>query len=532
MTTPPNHKIWQPRTAGGVFWQALLLGALIALLLATTTAQRGDVFVGGRVYFVDADCYARMSRVEQVMAHPLQSIRHHDFENFPTGIDTHATAPLDGLIAALAVAMTPFSPQALDLAGAWISPLLGVATLLALWTWSTRARLPFRHAMLLLLAVSPIVTQAFRLGRPDHQSLLLFLMAVGLAAEWNLWSRPTTRTAVAWGIAWGLALWTSLYEPLIVFVLLLGLRGALLRQALFTRQWMIGGIVAVAIFALGVLFDGWRVAAPSPEVAKYFAAWSRSIGELAHLSPLSAQFVGWLGWLAPALPILLAWRFVKIREARVIAALVLLLATYGLTCWQIRWGCYFALVAAMALPWALAAIPSSALAWTAFAFSLLPIARQWDALLYPDEAGLAARVEQREDYAQLREVAQALVSNERTGILAPWWLSPPLAYWSGQPCVAGSSHEGIAGIVDTARFYLATDPAAAREILRRRDIRYIVAYEPDRVLGTSAALLDETPRAGTVAELLYRGQTQDFPWLAVAYATLWYKIYEVKRDGL
>jgi hypothetical protein len=501
-------------------------------MLATTTAQREDVFVNGHVHFVDADCYARMSRVELTLAHPLQSIRHHDFENFPIGIDTHATAPLDLLIASLAVAISPFSPQALDLAGAWISPLLGLATLLGLWLWSTRARLPFRHAMLLLLAASPIMAQAFRLGRPDHQSLLVALMAAGLAMEGNLWSRPTRRAAVVWGAAWGLALWTSLYEPLIVFALLLILRGALLRRAMFTRPWAIAGITVVAVFGFGVVFDGWRVAAPSPEVAQYFQNWSRSIGELAHLSPLSAQFPGWLGWLAPVLPFLLGWRFAKTRDARALLALILLLATYGLTCWQIRWGCYLALVAAMALPWALAAIPSGALAGTVFVLSLLPLARQWDGLLYPDEAQLTARVEQRTDYEQLREVAQALVSNERTGILAPWWLSPPLAYWSGQPCVAGSSHEGLAGIVDTARFYLATDPAVAREIVRRRNVSYIVAYEPDRVLGTSATLLDEPVRAGTVAELLYGGQTQEFPWLALAYATPWYKIYEVKRDGL
>jgi hypothetical protein len=512
--------------------RVLWLLLLASVMLVTTTAQKPDVFVAGQIYFVDADCYSRMSRVEQVMAHPLQSIRHHDFENFPGGIATHTTAPLDWLIALLALVLSPFSPQALDLAGVWISPLLGLATLIVLWVWSSRERLPCRHAMLLLLAVSPIVVQAFKLGRPDHQSLLLFLMAAGLAAEWNLWRRQSRRDAVVWGTAWGLALWTSLYEPLVIFGLLLVLRLALLRRKSFTRDWAIGWGVTLGIFVIGVLFDGCRVSAPSAETAQYFARWSRSIAELAHLPPLSPQFFGWLGWLAPVLPFLLAWRYWQTRDPFLLATLVLLLATYGLTCWQIRWGCFFVLTAAMALPFALTAIPSRALAWTLFIFSLLPVARQWDTLLYPPDSVVSARTEQREDYRLLRETANAVVSDERTGILAPWWLSPPLAYWSGQPCVAGSSHESLPGTVDASRFYLTADPAVARDILTRRGVRYVVAYEPSRVLGTSALLLDEPARRDSLGAILYNMPTLAPPWLAMVYSNPYFKIYEVKNDGM
>lgn len=505
---------------------------LCGLMLAATTAQRSDVFVDGRVYFVDADCYARMSRVEQVLQHPLQSIRHHDFENFPQGIATHATAPLDWLIALLALCLSPFGAQSPDLAGAWVSPLLGLATLVVLWAWSTRARLPYRHAMLALFAISPIVVQAFRLGRPDHQSLLLFLMAAGLAAEWSLWSRPARAAAIIWGSAWGFALWTSLYEPLIVFALLLVLRFALLRRKAIDREWLIGWAVALGIFGAAILIDGWRVSEPSPETARYFFNWSRSIAELAHLPPLSPQFPGWLGWLAPALPLLLVWRFVKTREPQLLALLALVLATYGLTCWQIRWGCYLALVFAMALPFALAAIPSRAAAWTAFALCLLPLAGQWDSLLHPDESAMEARAEQRADYKLLRETAMALVSGERTGILAPWWLSPPLAYWSGQPCVAGSSHESLPGIVDTARFYMATNTDDARKILTRRNVSYVLAYEPSRVLGTSASLLDEPARRDSLGAILYDTPVLAPPWLEVVYSNPYFKVYEVKPDGI
>jgi hypothetical protein len=515
------------RMMRGMFLRLAGLLILAGLMLATTTAHRDYVFVQGGVYFIDADCYSRMSRVSQVMQHPLQSITRHDFENFPQGIDTHTTAPMDWTIALLAIAFSPFSKQALDLAGAWISPLLGLATLVALWAWSTRERLPYRHAMLLLVAVSPILVQAFKLGRPDHQSLLLLLMSIGLAAEWKLWKSPTRRIAIAWGAVWGLALWTSLYEPLIVFGLLLVLRAALLRHKILTREWLAGWIAFAGVFGFGILVDGWRVSRPSPEVAQYFASWSKSIGELAHLSPVSAQYFGWLGWLAPALPFLLAWRFWKTREPILLTLLVLALATYGLTCWQIRWGCYLALVVAMALPFALAAIPSRAAAWTLFALSLIPLTRSWDALLYPEAPIAAARDEQRLDYVRLHEAASALISNDRTAVLAPWWLSPPLAYWSGQPCVAGSSHESLPGTVDTARFYLSTDPDKAREILKRRNVSYVVAYEPSRVLSTSSSLLGEPAARNSLAATIYNSPVLAPRWLTPVYSNPFFRIYAV-----
>lgn len=514
------------------WWRIAGLLVLAVVLLGTTTAQRQNVFSGGGVTFVDADCYARMTRVARVLEHPFRSIRHHDFENAPDGIATHTTAPLDWLIAALAVALSPFTPQALDLAGAWISPLLGLATLLVLWLWSTRERLPYRHAMLLLVAVSPILVQAFKLGRPDHQSLLLFLLAAALTAEWTLWSRPSRQAALAWGAAWSVALWTSLYEPLVLFVLLLALRLALLRRRTLEKPWPLAwGVLGVGV-AFALLFDGWRVSAQAPEVAEYFERWSLNIGELAHLSPFSAQFPGWLGWLAPTLPFLLAWQFWKSRDTRLVALLALLLATYALTCWQIRWGCFLVLVAAMALPFALAALRWRAAAWTAFALSLWPVAAQWDALLFPNEEQQEARAEWREDYAELHALSGWLKTQPPGTVLAPWWLSPPIAYWSGHPCVAGSSHESLPGIVDTARFYFATDPGQAHEIAHHRDVRYVVAYEPDRVLGTAAALLDEPTPRGSLGEILYRVPSLAPSWLRLVNASAYFKLYEVRSDGL
>ena len=77
------------------------IALLSAVILATRCANYQDVFVAENVYFVDADCYARMTRAEMVREKPGLIIRHHAFENFPQGTTPHTTAPLDYLIVAL-----------------------------------------------------------------------------------------------------------------------------------------------------------------------------------------------------------------------------------------------------------------------------------------------------------------------------------------------------------------------------------------------------------------------------------------------
>ena len=69
-----------------------------ALVIVTRCANYGDVFFGGQINFVDADCYSRMTRARICFEHPGTIVRRHDFENFPIGISPRTTAPLDYLI--------------------------------------------------------------------------------------------------------------------------------------------------------------------------------------------------------------------------------------------------------------------------------------------------------------------------------------------------------------------------------------------------------------------------------------------------
>ena len=213
-----------------------------------------------------------MTRAQMVAEHPGMIIRHHDFENFPQGVKTHTTAPLDYLIVSLksvvAISLHFFDPQkstslhsqALDIAGALIGPLLGTlgTVFVAVWAWSLRFR--FWGIPLLVYALSPILVHGTVLGRPDHQALLILLLTVALGAEIALVRPtldPTTSSAtrqsfwsVVSGLFWALSLWVSVYEPLVLLatVVIIGL--AFDRRSIFSHERRRGWVVFLISLAL------------------------------------------------------------------------------------------------------------------------------------------------------------------------------------------------------------------------------------------------------------------------------------------
>ena len=215
--------IWDGDVVRGIL-NIIEIAVLSILILATRCANYQDVFVAGNVYFTDADCYARMTRVRMCSEHPGLILRHHDFENFPAGTTPHTTAPLDYLILALSILLKPFNAHTIDLAGALISPLAALLGGWFLWWWSVKLR--YRWVMLILYAISPILVHGTALGRPDHQSLLMLLVMVAVCAEWSRAEAADTATNLRkWslisGIAWGLAIWSSAYESLVLFLLVM-----------------------------------------------------------------------------------------------------------------------------------------------------------------------------------------------------------------------------------------------------------------------------------------------------------------------
>jgi hypothetical protein len=501
---------------------------LTALILAPRCANYQDVFAGGNIYFTDADCYARMTRVHLCAQHPGLIIRHHDFENYPAGTTPHTTAPLDYLILGLSILLKPLSAQPIDLAGAFISPLFALLGGWFLWWWLGQMRFSFRWTALILYAISPILVHGTELGRPDHQSLLVLMVTIGVCAEWSLVSTKSTGWGVVSGTSWGLAIWVSVYEPLVLLVLLLACRavgpssprrvfdrtGSKRRRVLrpivtphsglaTAKSRRIGWIVFLAIVAVALAIEQRLPSLSLFRSDALLRNWSHTIGELASVSPLNPIWFRWAGYMVVIAPILI-WFGCRTRIRLPLFIILLLVATFGLTTWQARWSYFFVSIFVIALPRLLEPIKLRSVVWLAFFLSILPVLRDWDERLWPNESVLAARIEQRNESAQLRELALTIRSSEIHPFLAPWWLCPEIAFWSDQPGVAGSSHESLDGIADTARFLLAQNEDEAREILNKHKVNWVFAYDSDRTEISSAAILGTPAREHPLCRMIDR----------------------------
>jgi hypothetical protein len=205
-----------------------------------------------------------------------------------------------------------------------------------------------------------------------------------------------------------------------------------------------------------------------------------------------------------------------------------------LTLWQIRWGYFLAMIYAMSLPFQFQVFRKPWVAWGLFVCSLFPVMQAWDTLLFDDKVR-AQIFEQKLDAAILRDTAEHLKSGETLPVLAPWWFSPALAYWSGQPGVCGSSHESLPGIVDSAQFYVTSDPDEALKILRAHGVKRVIAYDPERVLQKLAVLVDKPASESSMAAVLYERPHSAPDFLKFEYAHPRYpafKIFKVEDPGV
>ena len=528
MCPPPLHKMLGKICSLKKMFPILREGAWIVILLVVAfgafTCNRDSVFFDDAIYFLDGDCFSRMTRVRMIEEGGLRSIRHHEWENFPEGTTPHTTMPLDALIAGLSQILRPFSERHLALAGAWISPLLGVGLLVFLAVWSAAARLPYRHAMLLLVAVSPIMAHGFQLGRPDHQSLLVLLLGVALAGEVEIWRGREKGWRYVSAAAWALALWVSLFEPLILLGVVLLARGLCRgrhsqEEAKNTKGWAWPLLLFFGILAVTLWVDGWRAASFHPA----FARWALNIGELR-----SAGWTGifsWCGWLFPVAPVLLAWRWIRGREKLCGLWLSLVVVTAGLSFYHARWGYFLALIFAMSLPWILPSLRKPWLAWLVYFISLWPVAAEWDRRLYPEDEAFRARVENIADAVALREAALSLCERPAGGVVAPWWFCPAIVWWSGQPCIGGTSHQSLPGIVESCEFYIGE--STDLEFLQQRKVGYILVYEPDRLISNSEQILGRSATGPTIAERLYSAREEPPVGLKKIFANRFFKVYEV-----
>ena len=147
------------------------------------------------------------------------------------------------------------------------------------------------------------------------------------------------------------------------------------------------------------------------------------------------------------------------------------------------------------------------LAAAIFIIALFPIARSWDRMFTDEE--LARRMENRVELVELHAIALKCDGP----FLAPWWFSPALSYWSRQPGVGGSSHESIEGVIESAKFFGTQSAEEVAQIFKKRNVRWIVAYDADRVARNSSQILEHPISPGAFCFLLDRRPSEAPPFL-------------------
>jgi len=299
-----------------------------------------------------------------------------------------------------------------------------------------------------------------------------------------------------------MALWVSLYEPLLLFAGLLASLAITARAQLLSRPRRIGWCLLGVVLLLAALVEQRWPQLPDPALRPFFVHWSATIGELSAVSLTNAIWLQWFGALIVLAPALLVW---TMRRRTIPAAFVLLFAlTFLLTIWQARWGYFFVMIFALVLPACLSVFRNRIAGWIVIAISWYPILKDWDERLWPNEFQTALIAERRAEGVAWRQAA-AQVDGP---FLAPWWWSPAVAYWSGQPGVAGSSHEALDGIEKSARFFLASDPETAQAILQKNEVAWVLAYDADRTVANSALVLGVPAPANPLGRVLDRTPSQ------------------------
>jgi hypothetical protein len=527
MTFCPRTVLWV------VFFIVLTLAARCANFRSTfVTTPQGQL----QVYYLDGDCYSRMTRVREILQ-GWGVIHYHMFENYPIGIYPHTTAPMDYLIVLLALLLKPFTPYYIDIAGAIVSPILGVMTTAFLALWARELNQQYRKLMLLMVSLSPILVHGQSLGRPAHHSLQIFLLAVGIGAELIMARAPQIKWSIISGIAWGLALWVSLYEPLVMFLVLYLTKFIFYRPKLFVKERLYGLGVMALILAIAYALEGkylvrgFYAEMHDPILRAYFPNWAATIAEMSQTSVMSDLLQRWVGWGLLVSPLLL---IARLRDTkRSLLLLALLVTTFAFTLYQIRWGYFFALVYVMSLPWQLSLFKRKWLVYLLFGLSLWPVAHEWD-LMLPGGNVEILRDARLDDQARMRQAAEFIGARAPGGILAPWWWSAALAYWSDQPAVAGSSHEGMSGIVATARFFSTTSGKEAEAICNERSVETVVTGNPEAIVIESAHILGKPlpEKQNTMADILWDRPHSCPVFLHLIYDDTVIKVFEVNHGSV
>jgi hypothetical protein len=420
-------------------------------------------------YMVEADCYSQLARVQRILHGEGLIQNHFKVENWPEGLIPSTTAPFDYAILLLYAPLTLFTQYPLDWAGALISPALWISLVL-FWIFFRSRQFNWVGRALLVIgsAALPAFIWATACGRPRHQSLILFFLALGLTAEYERWQiglSPKRLWNIFAGVVWGLACWTSFFEPTLIVALLIAFNLVVRRRE--NRAFLVSfGIVML----IALLVEGVHIFIPSPQYHEALRRWLETIAEVRGFD--FATMVWHMTFVLLILPVV-AWRLLKQPgDRRTDLFLILLTALLTLiTLFQSRWIYYASLGELLLVARYCQMMPVRWPRVVVVAIFFIGLADADHQIWVTVTAGPAAN----QPSPQLERIAHSI--DKPGGIMAPWWLSPGLLYFSGQPIVTGSSHCGISGIVAGAKFYAATSWVDAERILQERRVRWVVVYD-------------------------------------------------------
>jgi hypothetical protein len=93
--------------------------------------------------------------------------------------------------------------------------------------------------------------------------------------------------------------------------------------------------------------------------------------------------------------------------------------------------------------------------------------------------------------------------------------------------VGGSSHESIEGVVETAKIFQTQKAEEVAEILKRHNVRWVVAYDADRVAQNSARILKQPISGDAFCYSLDRRPSDAPPFLRLVAQTGRFKLFRV-----
>ncbi|MCA8909631.1 MAG: hypothetical protein KDA64_17330 [Rhodospirillaceae bacterium] len=203
--------------------------------------------------YIGNDTYSRMVRVVQLWTSGSWYDSHID-RIWPDGLTSHWTRPMDALIilVSLPIMLARPAAEALHLGGWFIGPVLQVATVVVI---VAGLRGLLRSSELFFTAaafvfVAPIYHNFFP-GRPDHNSVFIFTIAVTIVCLAHLFIRGPERLRWAWllGACLAFAVWANMSALLLAFAVpvVLGVRWLVSGGA-----WMRANLTVAAGAALGM----------------------------------------------------------------------------------------------------------------------------------------------------------------------------------------------------------------------------------------------------------------------------------------